>query len=107
MRAKGIIPTTDKKKVKEAIEEIQGKSTTSKPWENKIKEKQTKIRKTWLQAAKELSNGDDAEGKIIAQGIITFVKNMPPLKTERHEIQEKIINQINKNKQEKEQDEER
>lgn len=107
MRARGIIPITDKEKVREAIEEIQGKRKTSKPWENKIKEKQTKIRKTWLQAAKELSKGDDEEGKILAHKIISFVKNMPPLKTERHEIKEKIINQIDQNKQEKEQDEER
>ncbi|SHN92232.1 IncQ plasmid conjugative transfer DNA nicking endonuclease TraR (pTi VirD2 homolog) [Bathymodiolus heckerae thiotrophic gill symbiont] len=79
--------SSDRKKVKEIINEYANKDTKEKPWEKKIKERQSIVRKTWLEAAKELNKKGD---NVFSQEIVKFVKDMPQLKTERHEMKEKI-----------------
>jgi hypothetical protein len=55
--------------------------------EKKIKERQSLVRKTWLETAKELKQKGEP---IFSQEIVKFVKDMPALKIERHEMKEDI-----------------
>lgn len=89
---KKVTPAVDKAKIKEIVEEFKEAKKSGipeqKPWEKKIKERQTQIRRTWLLAAQELSKGGDPD-KILAEDILAFVKSMPPMLTERHEMKMK------------------
>ncbi|HCE3569194.1 MULTISPECIES: relaxase/mobilization nuclease domain-containing protein [Vibrio] len=98
MRDKGMTPAVDQAKIREIIEDFSaeraGKEPRPRPWEDKIKDRQTYVRKAWLTAAKDLNQSDSAEDRELGQSIATFVKDMPPMKTERHELQEKVAAQL-------------
>jgi type IV secretion system T-DNA border endonuclease VirD2 len=98
IRDKGFTPNVDQARVNEILEEIRqeqrGEKPNSKPWEQKIADKQTEVRKTWLGVAKELLESDKPEDKKLSSSIVDFVKTMPPLKTVNHEIKEKLVQNI-------------
>ena len=81
---------TDVSKKVQAAKEYQGKYKPSKPWEKKISERQTHVRKVWLQASKDLAKSTRAEDRELSKEILTFVNDMPPMKTERHEMLDQI-----------------
>ena len=84
------IANTDISKKVEAAKEYQGKYKPSKPWEKKISERQTHVRKTWLQASRDLAKSSSIEDKELSKDILEFVKDMPPMKTERHTLLEAV-----------------
>ncbi len=90
IRKRGEIPKVDRAKVKEAAIEMSGGSKRPRPWEQKIVERQSLIRKGWLLSAKELASSNDPDDRKLSDEIVTYVKNMPPMKTERHDIQERL-----------------
>lgn len=97
IRDKGGIPEVDKAKVRQVIEEAQSErrgQPQPKPWEEKISTRQTQVRKGWLIAAKELHQSSEHQDQALAKDILSFVGTMPPLKTERHEIQERLAAQM-------------
>jgi len=81
---------TDIAKKKEVLAEYSKADKKPKPWEEKIVKRQTYVRKEWLKAAQGLSKSSDVEDKLLARDILTFVKDMPPMKTERHEMIDNI-----------------
>lgn len=96
---RGLVPTVDDAKIREIIEDFnnqhKGQPARPKPWEDKIKARQTETRKNWLKVAKLLLQSPDIENQTLAKNIMDFVSTMPPLKTERHEIQERLAAQLN------------
>ncbi|MES2664154.1 MAG: relaxase/mobilization nuclease domain-containing protein [Pseudomonadota bacterium] len=98
LRKRGLTPRIYSSKVQQAIDELnerqQGKSLSVKPWEPKIKTRQTLVRKMWLTAAKELHQSDKEEDKNLSKDIFEFVKKMPILQTERHLITTKIAEEL-------------
>lgn len=98
MREKGLTPEVDQDKIKEIIEDFSaekaGSAPRPRPWEEKIKQRQTYVRKAWLTAAKDLNNSEVPEDRELGKNIARFVKDMPPMKTERHELQEKVASQL-------------
>lgn len=104
IREKGMTPEVDQAKIREIIEDFSneraGKLPKPRPWEDRIKERQTYVRKAWLTAAKDLNQSRDTEDQELAKSITTFVNSMPPMKTERHELQEKVVGQLQKRNQE-------
>jgi type IV secretory pathway VirD2 relaxase len=97
IRAKGGIPEVDKDKVRQVIEEAREEKrgmVWSRPWEEKIRTRQTQVRKGWLTAAQALHQSPDDQDKALAKIIAGFVKDMPSLKTERHEIKERLAAQM-------------
>ncbi|MCK9505023.1 MAG: relaxase/mobilization nuclease domain-containing protein [Porticoccaceae bacterium] len=98
MRDRGMTPAVDQAKIREIVQgfadEREGKEPEPRPWEDRIKERQTYVRKAWLTAAKDLHQSDSAEDRELGKEIATFVKDMPPMKTERHELQEKVAEQL-------------
>ncbi len=103
MRERGLTPRVDQAKIREIIEDFNNEKasrpTKPKPWENRIKERQTYVRKAWLTAAKDLHQSDSPEDRELAKSIVGFVGAMPPMKTERHELQEKLVAQLQSDKQ--------
>lgn len=100
-----VTPDVDKEKIKEIVAEFRdsqfGSPSKPKPWEPKIKERQERVRKAWLSAAKDLHSSQNEEDKELATKIVAFVKDMPPLKTERHELASKVAESINQAHQQK------
>jgi len=98
IREKGQTPQVDQAKVREVVEDFRdqraGKTPKPRPWEDRIKERQTYVRKAWLTAAKDLNQSRDPEDQELAKSITSFVSAMPPMKTERHELQEKVAAQL-------------
>jgi len=58
-----------------------------RPWEGKIKERQEKLRASWLELAQEVKETD----KEFSDKIIAFVEKMPEIKTKREILSEKIL----------------
>jgi len=97
IRENGRVPEVDKAKVRQVIEEARKERRgmiTAKPWEEKIRARQTQVRKGWLTAAQELHKSPDDKDKALAKALAGFVRDMPPLKTERHEIKECLVAQL-------------
>lgn len=103
MRDRGRTPEVDQAKVREIVQgfadEKAGKEPQPRPWEERIKERQTYVRKAWLTAAKDLIQSDSTEDQELGRSIATFVKDMPPMRTERHELQEKVAEQLQQRNQ--------
>ncbi|MBB3332732.1 hypothetical protein BDK63_003634 [Halomonas campaniensis] len=98
IREKGQTVQVDQAKVQEVLEDFRGQragqAPKSRPWEDRIKERQTYVRKAWLTAAKNMAQSRDPDDQELAKRIAAFVGSMPPMKTERHELQEKISGQL-------------
>lgn len=58
------------------------------PWKIKIEEKREKVVTAYVEAAKELLKGGDAEDRKLAEDVFTFVKGLPPIKTEKDRMRE-------------------
>lgn len=87
---------TDKAKLAEILNEIRTEqgAIEPKPWEIKIKSRQNEIRRSWLDMAKNLKSSNQSEDVHLSNNIVKFVNDMPPLKTERHEMKEILSKQI-------------
>ncbi|PMR77776.1 relaxase/mobilization nuclease domain-containing protein [Billgrantia endophytica] len=111
IREKGQTPQVDQAKVREVLEDFRdqraGKALKPRPWEDRIKERQTYVRKAWLTAAKDLNQSHDPEEQELAKRIAAFVSSMPPMKTERHELQETVAEQLQRNTQTRQEREKR
>ena len=103
IREKGQTPQVDQAKVREVLEDFRdqraGKPQRPRPWEDRIKERQTYVRKAWLTAAKDLNQSRDPEDQELAKRIAAFVSSMPPMKTEWHELQEEVAGRLRWNDQ--------
>lgn len=99
IRDKGLVPKVDKARVQEIILELKdardNKPVKAKPWEQKIKNSQTRIRQTWLSAAKQLNTSSDPTESSLARQIVRFVQAMPTLDTLRHEVASKLTIMLN------------
>ena len=98
IREKGQTPQVDQAKVREVVEDFRdqqvGKAPKPRPWEDRIEERQTYVRKAWLTAAKDLNQSHDPEDQELAKRIAAFVSSMPPMKTEWHELQEEVAGRL-------------
>ena len=103
IREKGQTPQVDQVKIREVLEDFRdqrsGKAPKPRPWEDRIKERQTYVRKAWLTAAKDLAQSHDSDDQELAKCITAFVGSMPSMKTERHELQEKIVERLQRSAQ--------
>ncbi|WP_348826931.1 relaxase/mobilization nuclease domain-containing protein [Halomonas sp. RT37] len=103
IREKGQTPQVDQAKVREILEDFRdqraGKPQRPRPWEDRIKERQTYVRKAWLTAAKDLNQSRDPEDQELAESIAAFVGSMPPMKTERHELQKMVVERLQRSAQ--------
>lgn len=100
MRKRGIKLKTDEAKVREALNEVLGKEKPgARPWEETIKKRQQAVRSGWLTVAKELARSENPEDRKLSAEVFKFVQDMPPLKTERHLIQERLAKQMNQRQQ--------
>ena len=77
-------------KIREAAKELEKGSTTNTPWEQAIAERQTKVRRSWLDAAETLEKQGAPESAELAVRIRTMVAGMPPVETERQRMQQEL-----------------
>jgi len=98
IRERGETPRVDQAKIREILESFSKDDALSnpvaRPWEEKIKNRQTYVRKAWLTAAKDLAISEAPADRELAKTIMAFVQEMPPMKTERHELAEKAAAQL-------------
>nr|WP_229359150.1 hypothetical protein [Halomonas salipaludis] len=103
IREKGLTPQVDQAKIQQVVEDFRdqwaGKAPKPRPWEDRIKEHQTYVRKAWLMAAKELNQSHDPDDQELAKRIVAFVGSMPSMKTERHELQERVVARLQRGAQ--------
>ncbi|WP_198266657.1 relaxase/mobilization nuclease domain-containing protein [sulfur-oxidizing endosymbiont of Gigantopelta aegis] len=100
IRKSGRTAQVDKDKVDEIIKEFAKKEQKEKPWEEKIINRQNVIRKLWLGTAQKLLKSKSQEDQELGNEIVDYVNTMPPLKTERHEMMEKMLDMTIKQEKE-------
>lgn len=84
-------PAAQLQKFAEAVREITGGAAPKvRPWELKIAERQQKIRGGWLATAAVLEKHPADGAKELAKQIRQFVKDMPPIQTERQNIHAQV-----------------
>ncbi len=81
---------TDKAKIQEVLANQHQSTTKQVPWLPSIKKQQNFIRYAWLNQAKQLMQSGEVDKQQLAREIYDFVKDMPPIKTERQEMKDKL-----------------
>jgi len=87
-------------RMESAVREVAAELTGSlppreRPWEAAIRDKQTLVRATWLEAAKSLEGSSEQSDRELSIKIRSFVTNMPKIATRRHEIEEQLRATLN------------
>lgn len=82
-------PKVDQKKIQEVLNDVLGQEK-EKPWEDKIKKRQTHVRRAWLQLADEIKQEDPE----LSKQMVSFVRNMPTIDTERHKMRKAIARKM-------------
>lgn len=81
-------PDVELRKYEEAIKEFKGiEQPKARPWEAKIAARQDKVRRAWQGTADELAKHKDPAARALAKQIQQFIKEMPPVQTERQQLQ--------------------
>jgi type IV secretory pathway VirD2 relaxase len=75
----------------ELLAETKGQASKPRPWEEKIKARQTAVRRAWRSAAEELDKTGVVDDKKLAERIKGFVEAMPRIYTQRDETRLKLI----------------
>lgn len=90
-------PAAQLAKYAEAVREITGQEPAKvRPWEFKIAERQQKIRTAWIGTAQVLEKHPAPEARDLARQIRQFVAEMPPVVTERQQIQREVAERLNR-----------
>jgi len=83
------------RKIKEISEELTGRrEKTDRPWESAIKEQQTRIRQSWMKQAEALEKEKTPESLALAKNLRQFVADMPPVETERQQMERELRTQF-------------
>lgn len=82
----GAIPRVVRSAYGEAVAIARGDLKVGRPWEGPIRQRQTTVRKAYLDAAQMLGRSGSAEDKALASQLRTFVSTMPPVATRRNEL---------------------
>lgn len=84
-------PEVQLRKWEEALQEFKGVDRPkARPWEAKIAERQEKVRNAWKGTADVLAKHPDPNAQALAKQIRQFIKEMPPVQTERQHMVEQI-----------------
>ncbi len=82
--------TVARAKVDEAIEAASGRTAVERPWEAATARKQEQVREGWGKVAERLEAAGSAQAAKLAATVRQFVKDMPPVVTERQDMERKI-----------------
>lgn len=84
-------PAVQLAKFAQAVREVTGgEAPKVRPWEMKIAERQAKIRGGWNATADALDKHGTGEARALAAQIRQFVAEMPPIQTERQQMQARV-----------------
>ncbi|TCV82717.1 relaxase/mobilization nuclease domain-containing protein [Sulfurirhabdus autotrophica] len=88
-RSKG--STVLKEKVEGLIREIDGQTVSKdRPWEKAMADKQMEVREAYINIEKNLRASADNESHKVADKLALFLKQMPPIETERMKLQRQL-----------------
>ena len=78
------------RQAREEVARAESRKPAGRPWEERIRERQTKIRSQYLAFAEEFSQSADPADRALSKSIRAFVNDMPPLETRRHTLREEL-----------------
>jgi hypothetical protein len=91
MKERGVAPVVEQRAREELLREVQGGALArERPWEDKILRRQEAIRRTYLSYAAELGRSSDPSEVLLARQIEEFVRDMPALRTRRHDLRQEL-----------------
>lgn len=76
--------------VDQAAQRVAGKDRSDRPWEAAIAHRQQQIREGWDEVAERLDAAGSAQATTLAAKVRQFVKNMPPVATERQALEARM-----------------
>ncbi|MDN5925277.1 MAG: relaxase/mobilization nuclease domain-containing protein [Xanthomonadales bacterium] len=88
--------TVARSKVDQAVAAVAGKDKEARPWQDAVRKQQQGVRAAWLQAAKALEASGLPDAKALATDLRGFVKDMPPIQTEREKLEARMREHLTK-----------
>ena len=87
--------TVFRAKVESAVAELgeqaeRGRGEEPRPWEAAILKRQREVRAAYINAVKDLRTSKDAPSRQAAAQLADFLKNLPPIETERHRLKREL-----------------
>ena len=89
IKERGEQPRVDRR-AREDVARAQPEGTAERPWETRIRERQTDIRARYLTFAEEIGRSADPADRALSVRIRGFVEAMPPLETRRHALRQEL-----------------
>ncbi len=86
LRRRGVVPETDKGARDDVVRAAKAGVVGARPWEQKARERQAKIRAQYLAHAKELEKTGKASDRDLAKKVREFVAKMPDPETRREQL---------------------
>ena len=86
LRRRGVVPDTDKGAREEVVRAAKAGTAGARPWEEKARERQAKIRAQYLDHARELERTGKGSDRALAMKVREFVAMMPDPETRREQL---------------------
>ncbi|MBX9875423.1 MAG: type VI secretion protein, partial [Beijerinckiaceae bacterium] len=86
LRRRGVVPDTDKGARDDVVRAAKAGVVGARPWEQKARDRQAKIRVQYLAHAKELERTGKGSDRALAAKVREFVAKMPDPETRREQL---------------------
>ena len=84
--------TVLKVKVEEALRDLTTpQKQLATPWESAIRERQRTVRRAYVEVAGDLAKARDDTSRAAGVQLQQFLKDLPPLETERHRLKRELV----------------
>jgi hypothetical protein len=90
LRRRGVVPDTDKGARDDVVRAAKGSGAGPRPWEQKARERQAKIRAQYLVYARELDRTGKGSDRALAMKVREFVARMPDPETRREQLMREL-----------------
>ena len=90
LRRRGVVPDTDKGAREDVVRAAKAGTAGARPWEEKARERQAKIRAQYLDHARELERTGKGSDRALAMKVREFVAKMPDPETRREQLMREL-----------------
>lgn len=101
LRRRGVVPETDKGAREDVVRAAKAGAIGARPWEEKARERQVKIRAQYLAHAKELERTGKGSDRALAMKVREFVAKMPDPETRREQLMRDLASTLRRARQDR------
>ncbi|ODT15557.1 MAG: type VI secretion protein [Kaistia sp. SCN 65-12] len=101
LRRRGVVPDTDKGAREDVVRAVRSGASGARPWEQKARERQAKIRAQYLAHARELERTGKGSDRALAMKVRDFVAKMPDPETRREQLMRDLVSTLRRARQDR------